>query len=133
MILLLGLFQLFLKNGRFLFILFYFAYPAQEPRISGQRASGQGAAGVNHLAVQGDDPEPVVELFGNGHSVVQAFRHRYPAQQGIDDALILSVKPAKPARNAHKAHTVLQARLLQHVSFNSGQGQKGSPSAVPLL
>ena len=86
MILLLGLFQLFLKNSRFLFILFYFAYPGSRAPNFWPASLRSGSRRRNHLAVQGDDPEPVVELFGNGHSVVQAFRHRYPAQQGIDDA-----------------------------------------------
>ena len=107
--------------------------PAQDARAAGRRTAGHGAAGVEHLAVQSDDFEPVVVFPGHGDGLVHILRHHGAAQQVGKDLLIPGVKLDELVAQAYKAGLPAHALVPEVGGPHGGQGQEGAPAAVPAL
>ena len=108
--------------------------PAEDASPLHGGAAGHGAAGIEHLPVQGDDFELVAKLPGRRNGVVQVLHHRHPAQQIGKDILIAPVKGDQPVRHPHKAGLTGQGLPLpQGVGPNCRNGQNGGPAALPAL
>ena len=61
--------------------LFQLVGPGENPRVPVDGAAGHGAAGIHHLTVQGDNPEPVVVFFRHGNGRIQVLGNHRSAQQ----------------------------------------------------
>ena len=96
-------------------------------------AAGHGAAGVDDLAVQGDDAEAVVVALGHPNAAVQVLHHHGCTQQVPDDAAIAVFIAHQLRGDAHKAVFVLQTALPQAAAPDGVQRQEGGPAAVPLF
>ena len=107
--------------------------PAQDARAAGGRAAGHGAAGVEHLAVQGDDLEAVAVLPGHGDGLVQVGGDDGGPQQAGEDLLIAPLKGDELVAHAHEARLVHHADVPELPGADGAQGQEGGPSRVPAL
>ena len=107
--------------------------PAQNTGAAAHRAAGHGAAGVQHLAVQGDDLEAVAVLPGHGDGGVHVLRDNSAAQQVGEHPAVFPVKGDKSVAHAHKALLPLHAPVPELGGADGAQGQEGGPSPVPPL
>ena len=107
--------------------------PAQNTRAAGGRAAGHGAAGVEHLAVQGNDLEAVVVFPGHGNGLVHILGHHRAAQQIGKDLLIPGVKLDEFVAQAHEAGLLSYPLVPEVGRPHGGQGQEGAPPAVPAF
>ena len=107
--------------------------PGQDARRAGHRAAGHGAAGVEHLAVQGDDAEAPSKLPGDGQGLVHILGDDHPAQQAGEDGSVLRVKGDDGVPHTHKARLPLH-RLVPEIRWADGvHGQNGGPACVSAL
>ena len=107
--------------------------PAQDARAAGRRAAGHGAAGVEHLAVQGNNFEAIVVFPGHSDGLVHILGHHGAAQQVGKDLLIPGVKLDEFVAQAHKAGLPAHALIPEVGRPHGGQGQEGAPTAVPAF
>ena len=103
--------QLGLAAGEDLGQLLQLALAAEEIRyLRLHRAAGHGAAGVHHIALQGDQAEAVAAGAHDLDAMIQVIRDDGTAQQIFNDIAVLG-------RTAHQlAGNADAARHLQHVA-----------------
>ena len=108
--------------------------PAEDPGAAAGGAAGHGTSRIEHLAVQGDDPEPVAIPPGGRDGRIQILHHRYTPQQIGKHRPVPGIKLDQLVRHPHKAGLPGQAlRLPQFAGPDGAEGQDGGPASVPPL
>ena len=128
-----GLAGLFAKIPRLLLQPFDLGPAGEQPRALDAGAARHGAAGVDHLAVQGNDPEPVAVLFGKPHRGIEILRNGGAPEQAAHHTLVLRVRFHQRRSEADEARFIFQALFAEYVSLHRRQGQEGSAAAFGLL
>ena len=105
----------------------------ENPRITADAAAGHRAAGVDDLAIQGDDAEAVVVALGHLNAAVQVLHHHGSAQKVLHNGTIFPLVAHQFRRNAHEAVLVFQAVFPETAALDGVQRQEGCPASVPLL
>ena len=108
--------------------------PAQDTGASAGGAARHRAAGVEHLAVQGDDTKFIAVFSGRGDGGVQILHDRHPSQQVGKYILIFGVEADQLVPHSHEAGLFAQARSLPELSRSDGaDGQDGGPAPISPL
>ena len=107
--------------------------PAQHARGAGGGAAGHGAAPVDDLAVQGDNPEGVLVFPGHGDAAVHILGNHRAAKKALEDVPVFFIKGDQAGGQPHKAELILHALLPQLAAPDGGERQEGGPAGVPLL
>ena len=107
--------------------------PAEQPRVAPFGTAGQGAACVDHLAVQAHHPQAVARPLGDGGGAVQVLCHGHPAQQGIPDLVVLRFTRTQAVGHPHKPWHLPDVPGVIGASPDGGQGKERGPAPVPLL
>ena len=108
--------------------------PAEDPGAAAGGAAGHGASRIEHLAVQGDDPESIAIPPGGRDGRVQILHHRHAPQQIGKYRPVPGIKLDQLVRHPNKARLPGQApRLPQLAGPDGTEGQDGGPASVPPL
>ena len=113
--------------------LFQLIGPGEDAGVLVHGAAGHGAAGVHHLAVQGDDLEAAAVFLGHGDGGVHILDDHRPAQQIVNDCLVGLFTADQLGGDAHIAPAAFQAGFLQEPPLNARQGEEGGPAAAGAL
>ena len=98
--------------------LFQFISPGQNARFLIHAAAGHGAAGIHHLAVQGDDAEPVAVFLGHGNGSIHVVNDHGSAQQILHDLTVSGIRRHQLGGNAHEAPAAFQAIFLESFALD---------------
>ena len=107
---------------------------AQDAGTAAGGAAGHGAAGVQHLPVQGDDAELIAVFPGRCDGVVQVLHHRHPAQQVGKHVPVLGLEGDQLISHPHEAGLPPEGLSLPQLPRPDGaEGQNGGPACVSAL
>ena len=110
--------------------LFQLVGPGEDAGVLTYGAAGHGAAGVHHLAVQGDDLEAAAVFLGHGNGSIHVLDNDGAAQQIVHDGPVGLFAVNQLRGHAHEAPAAFQAALLQNPPLNAGKGQEGGSSSA---
>ena len=131
--LLFGTRHLLLQGGHLAPQPLQFIGPGENARRPGGRTAGHRAAGVEDLAVQGDNAEAVSIPPGHGHGLVQILGDDDAPQQIGHHSLIILMVPDELVGHAHVPGLGLQPRLPEGTRSHGVHGQEGGPATVPAF
>ena len=113
-------YQLFLLQALFLpGELFQLIGPGENARVLVHGTTGHGAAGVHHLAVQGNDLKAAAIALAHGNGRVQVGHDHGSRQQVFHNAPVLFLAFYQVRGNAHKAPAAFQAVFLEGSSLDA--------------
>ena len=98
-----------------------------------RRASGQGTACVDQLAIQRHHAEAIGIALGDLHRRVDILRHHDPAEQIFDDAAIARLTADQPGRLRHKAFHLFDAVRQQLLRLDEIERQKGCSACLGIF
>ena len=124
--------QLFRRRVAALAQPFQFIGAWEDTAVFAAAAAGHGTAGVDDLAVQRHDAQPVSGGPRHPDGVAQAFRYNRSAQQIFKNTLIFFVKADKIERHTHKAG-VVHRRVTHDAAPDRVDGKEGGTSGIPAL
>ena len=107
--------------------------PAEDACLPVDGTAGHGTAGVHHLAIQGDNAEPLVVLPAHGDGGVHIPGNHDSAQEIFHNAPVDFLTFHQLGSDGHKAGAILQPGFPEGLGLRIGDGQEGSPSASGTL
>ena len=113
-----------------------FLFPAEEGIfLLPHGAAGHGAAGIDQLAVQGDNAEPVAVFLCYPSGIIQGFRNQGPSQKGREEIPVPVMAVYEIRRNAADALFPGSLLFLSAVGrrMHGLQRKEGGSSEMPLL
>ena len=114
------------------FQLFQLVGTGEKAAAADAAAAGHGAAGMDHLPVQGDDAQAVSVVAGHADGIRQGFGNNGPAKQVINDLFVAGIEAHKLGGNAHKAG-IPHRRVLHHGAADGVQRQEGCAAGIAAL
>ena len=128
--LLIGLFQLGVGLAAALFQPGKLIGPGENAGGTRRGAAGHGTARIEHLTVQGDNPEAMTVPPCNGNGAVHILSNGRASQQILHNVPILGIIGQKVAAQSNKAIFPIQSVFLKPAAPDGGQGQECCSAAV---